>query len=56
MYMYDYIVNRLHVFTQGHHGNRLASTPYPPEQVCTTFNEFNLFKVASGRVKGLNKF
>lgn len=37
MYMYDYIVNRLHVFTQGHYGNRLAPTPYPPEQVWQDF-------------------
>lgn len=34
MYMYNYIINHLRVFTHGHHGSQPAPTPYPPEQVC----------------------
>lgn len=37
MYMYDYIINRLRVFTHGTHGNRPAPTPYPPEHVWQEF-------------------
>ncbi|KAK3912055.1 Glycoprotein-N-acetylgalactosamine 3-beta-galactosyltransferase 1 [Frankliniella fusca] len=37
MYMYDYIINRLRVFSHGIHGNQPASTPHPPEQVWKDF-------------------
>lgn len=36
MYTYDYIINRLRVFTQGHHGSQPAPTP-PSEQVWQDF-------------------
>lgn len=37
MYMYDYIINRLNVFTHGRHGSHPAPTPYPSEQVWKDF-------------------